>query len=229
MISRVQLRNKAIELRREGKSYKEITESLGVVKGTLSGWLRDLPLTDQQNTDLYIRLQDKVARSRLLASITNRAKRMEREKVVYTEAEKEFKAHISDPFFAIGITLYWAEGSKKNTYFSFINSDPNMIDLMLKWMKRYLTDHQRLIKYRLYIHLPYKNENCEYYWAGVLGISPQELQKTIYKPTPHTEKKNPEYKGCIRISITRMDVLRKMLAWQKLLIQYYGNILCKHK
>jgi hypothetical protein len=32
------------------------------------------------------------------------------------------------------------------------------------------------------------------------------------------------YKGYSRIEISRIDVLRRVVAWQKLLIQYYGKV-----
>ena len=40
------VRQRAIELRREGKSYRQIRERLGVSKGTLSDWLRGIELTE---------------------------------------------------------------------------------------------------------------------------------------------------------------------------------------
>lgn len=224
MNSNVQLRNKAINLRKEGKSYSEIMRELNVPKSTLSYWLRDISLTEKQNSDLNERLQDKISKGRLKTSIALRARRMVRENRVFDEAEREFKEFIEDPFFTAGILLYWAEGAKKSNYFSFINSDPAMLILMVKWLKKYFALESSLLKYRLYIHLPYRNENCEEYWAKLLDISSENFYKTTYKPTPHDVKKNNDYKGCLRVIITRIDVLRKIMAWQKLLIKYYANI-----
>ncbi len=211
----------AINLRKKGWSYNEIIKELKVAKGTLSGWLKDILLTDQQNLDLKNRLTDKIARGRLQASIALRARRMVRERDVFNKAEKDFTTFIKDPFFNIGLCLYWAEGAKKNTYFAFMNSDPEMHVIMLKWMRKYLKLKKSDFKYRLYIHEPYREENCEIFWANKLGLSEKGFQRTIYKPTPHKVKKNPDYKGCLRLSVTKIDVLRTMMAWQKLLIKYY--------
>ena len=41
-------REQAIALRLAGKSYSEIKKRLGVGKGTLSYWLHDYPLSDEQ-------------------------------------------------------------------------------------------------------------------------------------------------------------------------------------
>ncbi len=224
MTSRVQLRKLAVSMRMNGRSYSEILKEVPVAKSTLSNWLRNITLTNQQNIDLGTRLVDKRARGRLMTGIALTAKRIVRENNVYSEAGREFDLYIKDPFFATGILLYWADGSKKSNYFAFINSDPEMLDLMVKWIKKYFPNESQLLKYRLFIHYPYRNENCEGFWSHKLDIPQQNLQKTIYKPTPHLIKKNPSYKGCMRICITRIDVLRKVMAWQKLLIQYYGRV-----
>lgn len=43
-------RNKAIELRKPGKTFAEILEEVVVSKGSLSYWLRYIKLTDKQLT-----------------------------------------------------------------------------------------------------------------------------------------------------------------------------------
>src|SRR5256885_823388 len=42
------LRERAVALRREGKSYREIREQIPVSKSTLSLWLSDVILTEEQ-------------------------------------------------------------------------------------------------------------------------------------------------------------------------------------
>ena len=48
------LRETAVAMRREGRSYREIGEVVGVSKGTLSLWLRDVPLTEEQRVALAL-------------------------------------------------------------------------------------------------------------------------------------------------------------------------------
>ena len=50
------------------------------------------------------------------------------------------------------------------------------------------------------------------------------MEKTSYKVMPAKMKKNAAYKGSLAIFITRINVLRRMIAWQKLLIQYYSEV-----
>lgn len=53
------LREKAIQLRKRGFTYGQIKEELGLQKSTLSGWLRNLPLTKKQEAELAKNKQNK--------------------------------------------------------------------------------------------------------------------------------------------------------------------------
>lgn len=48
-------RQAAVAMRQQGRSYREIGEVVGVSKSTLSLWLRDIPLTDEQRVALALR------------------------------------------------------------------------------------------------------------------------------------------------------------------------------
>src|SRR4030042_3344640 len=47
-MARRELKHKAIELRKEGKTYGDIKQILNIQKSTLSGWLSNYPLTKKQ-------------------------------------------------------------------------------------------------------------------------------------------------------------------------------------
>ncbi len=184
MISNIQRLKKARELRLYGRSYSEIQKEMNVSLGTISNWVGDIVLNDQQIISLKNRIAEKVGRGRLNASIIRRSSRIFKEKQVYEEAEREFKYLIKDPFFVFGLSLYIAKGSKRSGYFQFINSSSVIMNLMNKWIIKYLKIDTNLIK----------------------------------------EVKYSNYSGIV---ITRISVIRKVIAWQKLLIQYYDNVVVR--
>jgi hypothetical protein len=145
MKSRLEDKNKAILLRKSGLSYKEIQKTIKTSKGVLSSWFRYLEFSEEEISRIEDNSREKQSKARLLASITNRYKRMEREKSVYTFAEKKFDKLKSESMFLVGISLYWAEGSKKTGEFQFMNSDPDMIIFMNKWIQKYLDINLSLI------------------------------------------------------------------------------------
>lgn len=181
MISHIPEMKKARELRLSGRSLSEISKEMGIPRSTLSRWLKDIALTKDQMNELQNRINPKISRGRMNASIARRAVRMFNERKVFEDAEKEFKIHSVEPFFIAGLSLYWAHGAKKGSSFQFTSSDKYMIVVIKKWMENYLNIDESLVKQVVY------------------GDS-------------------------IRIYVSRIDVLRRVVAWQKLLIKYYANI-----
>ena len=51
-MTRLKDREKAIKLRKQGKSYSQIKTIIGVNKGTLSYWLKDFPLEEKRLREL---------------------------------------------------------------------------------------------------------------------------------------------------------------------------------
>jgi hypothetical protein len=220
MKSRLEDKHKAIMLRKEGFSYKQIMSQIKVGKGTLSGWLKDLELNPEQINKIHQNVESKKELGRMKARITNSNKRIQRIKIAEEDALRSFNVYKNDIIFIVGLSLYWAEGSKRNSCFSFINSDPEMIKFMFFWTQKYLNIDKNLLKIRLFIHLPYKEEKLEKYWAKLLEVNESDFQKTIYKPTSCLVKKNPVYKGCLRFYINGIYHLRKLMGWQRLLVNY---------
>lgn len=204
-------------------SYRDILKKVPVAKSTLSQWLRDLPLTKQEKAYLKSRTDSSITRGRIKAAAAHRASRIEREKADQAQAEIEFERFSKDPFFLVGVALYWAEGAKRSSGFEFVNSDDEMISLMVKWVEMFLSIPRVQQKARLYIHKPYAHENLEKKWAALLEIPLGNFQKTIYKPTGLLVKKRPQYKGCLRLEIGRVRFMRKMQYWQNLLFALFGK------
>ncbi|MBI5123978.1 MAG: hypothetical protein HZA72_00990, partial [Candidatus Omnitrophica bacterium] len=56
-------RDIAIKLRKQGKTYNEITTSLSIPKSTLSGWLKGLEISARIKNRLWTNAQKKWAQS----------------------------------------------------------------------------------------------------------------------------------------------------------------------
>lgn len=221
MITKVREVEKAIELRKKGYSYNDILKEVPVSKSTLSKYLKDLPLTQQEKQYLKTRNDSNISKGRVKAATAHRMRRIVRDGFLFQEARKEYLVMEKDPFFHIGICLYWAEGSKRNQIFAFTNSDADMIKLMVVWIERFLGVSKSDIKARLFTHKPFAQENNEKYWSDTSGIPLENFRKTIYKPTGLLVKKHPNYKGCLRIELGKVVYLRKIAFWQKMMVEYY--------
>lgn len=203
----------ATNLRKTGKTYNEIHSVISYIsKGTLSRWLSHIELTKEQNKII----EERSYRGRLKASLTNRSKKRERIQLYFRQARQLFVKYSTNSFFIAGLILYWAEGTKTTESVHFMNSDPRLVKLMIKWVQKYLHVSNKKMRARLYIHKIYAHENHEQFWKKIIILPKKQFLKTIYKPTPHTVKRNPNYKGCIRIDAGGVQEFYMIKFWQEL-------------
>ncbi len=214
-------RAEATRLRKKGFSYKEILKKVPVAKSTLSEWLQKMPLTDAEKAILKRRKESNISIGKIRAAAVLHGLRLDRDEALRQTAKIEFRKFKGDPFFYVGLSLYWAEGAKRNSLFSFTNSDTEMMAVMLAWMERFFQVQRKNVRARLYIHKPYAHENCEGYWSREIGVPLSNFRKTIYKPTGLLVKKRPGYMGCLRIEIGGVAYLRKYVFWQKMMLEEY--------
>lgn len=223
MNTKVREREKAEELRRLGYSYNEILKEVKVAKSSLSLWLKDLPLTESEKHHLKDRKDSNISRGRIRAASANRMRRVVRDGFLLRDAKREFEKNIKSPLFQVGIALYWAEGGKRSNSFAFMNSDPAMIKLMIRWVESYLGAAKKEVGLRLYAHKPYMHENYEDFWSKETGIPLEQFKKTVYKASESLVKKRPGYMGCMRIELGKVSYFRRLQYWQQLLIGHYAD------
>ncbi len=221
MVPKLIEKNRAIELRRQGLSYKEILKEVLVSKSSLSLWLKDFPLTAEEKIFLRKRKEGNITRGRIRAGAVHRRNRLIREKEYFISAKTIFKQYKDDPLFHIGIALYWAEGARRHNQFLFTNSDYEMALVMIHWLEKFVQRERITLRYRLYIHKPYAHEHLEALWMKKLGVSEAQFVKTVYKPTNLGVKKRPGYIGCLRIEVPKSHALLcQMKFWQSMQFEY---------
>lgn len=213
---RLEDKRKAIELRVQGKTFGEIRSIIpNLSKSTLSGWLRNVELTKGQKEALLKNIKRVTYGARVRAGRTKRIENEKKNQEIMTKAGDELPSLIKNPLFLVGLVLYWAEGTRKSGYFRFTNSDPEIIKIMVKWLREIFQIPEEKIRIRIYIHKIYSHENCEKFWSRITNIPLNRFLKTIYKPTPHKIKKNLDYKGVCRIDINNVNLFRRIMGRQQ--------------
>jgi hypothetical protein len=216
-------RERAITLRKQGLSYKQILAIVGGSSSSLSLRLRDIPLTDLQKAGLRRRKQDAVERTarRLYEN------RLAREQVIKAEASREIGAVGKRDLFLAGIVAHAAEGSKNKPWgraraVQFINSDPTMIKLFLCWLDA--IGVERTLTFRLSIHERADVVAALAFWAGLVGESQDRFQRTTLKRhNPKTPRRNvgSAYRGCLIVHVRRStDLNRRIEGWFQALVNH---------
>lgn len=205
------VRRRCRRLRADGLTYDEISARTGASKGSLSLWLHDLPqdierarahrLDAVRATCEQTRAQKAAARSELISSVAD-----------------EVGAITDRELLLVGAALYWAEGGKSKPWrqddrLAFINSDPSMILVFLRWLAMLGVDKDRC-GFRVSIHESADVCAAETYWADVVGVGVERLNRTtIKRHNPKTVRLNTgdSYHGCLTINVRRSAELYRFV------------------
>jgi hypothetical protein len=215
MIKKENEKKKAIALRQQGKTYGEILEVVGVSKSSLSLWLKEVGLAKTQKQ----RLTKMRKAAQLRGGQARRNKRIADTQDMFRIAAQEL-GHVSKrDLFILGIALYWGEGTKEKAYrpserFCFTNSDPNMIQIFIKWIRTFMNVQETDIIFDIHVHENHKNriKELQAYWLEITKLRPENLGSTVYKKqNPKTVRKNTSdpYKGLVAIKVRRSTMLNR--------------------
>lgn len=205
---------KAIELRKEGLSYERILQLVGVSKGTLSQWLKDIPLTDKQVVSLKGR-----AKSRYAGAKANQTRAKSKKEQIFEAARKEAQQLVGKPLFVAGLMLYWAEGTKNGATVAFTNSDPAMVRLMMRWFREICCVPEKKFRILVFIHSLLINDDWQQKWIEVTGVPLSQFNRPHVKPTITKHRKNKLYEGTCVIKINDVALLAKIKGWQRGLVE----------
>lgn len=225
------LKHKAIQLRKQGKTYSEILKQIPVAKSTLSLWLREVGLSVRQKQ----RITQKRIEGQRRGAVAQRNKRLKRQNFLIESTRKEIGRISRRELWLIGVALYWAEGSKEKegkagSRVSFSNSDPRMLAIFIKWLKECAKVPDEDISADLYIHESHKDNLDEIFkkWSKLLKL-PRPFFKHAYfkKNKIKTKRKNTGtlYIGLLQVTIrASSDLNRRIAGWVKGITEYWGIV-----
>lgn len=201
---KVELQNKARLLRAEGKSVKEIADLLGVSKSSVSLWVRDIQLSEEQKHTL--KQKQNLRSAQLAGAQANRAKHM-KQRVAFQEAGRK-KAKEMRPLHLAGCMLYWADGAKRRNIY-FANSDSEMHLLFIRFLREELGVKDSEIVVYLHCHTQNPEEiyELEQYWITLLGLSRTNLRKTYIKKGTELKRSVLEH-GVCGVGVYRTDLVQ---------------------
>ena len=213
------IKEKAIELRKNGKSYSEILEVVPVAKSTLSLWLGGVGLTVAQKQRLTEKRLSAVKRG----GLAKNTQRLARTKKIQEKAIGDIGKISKKDLFLIGTMLYWAEGSKQKPHnpserVMFSNSDPKMLSVFIKWLDS-IDVPRAEISFSIYLHdtAAHRINEIQEYWSKTLKLSINKFEKIYFKPSSGKSfRKNMGvgYYGQIRVVVARSTNLnRKIEGW----------------
>lgn len=176
-------RRKVIELRLQGKSYSEIKKIVNVSKSSLSLWLRNVPLTDEQILGLKEKKERAIERYRE----TMKLKRMRRSSSYYKNQVKKWIPLSDREVFIAGLFLYLGEGNKvSRNSIGITNTDPSVIKFALYWIINSLKVPREKIYISLHLYNDMDIEKESDYWLRELQMEKSCLRNPYIKESTKT-------------------------------------------
>ena len=208
-------RNKAVTLRKQGKTYSEIKALIPKTsKSTLSYWLSGLELSPKQKEKLSKNINRKLIKARARSLEMAKEKRIKYVAEIESDNSYIFKlltnGHVAKITLA---TLYLGEGSKtRRGSLSFGNSNPDIINLFLKLMRNcYNIDESKFrctIQCRADQNIPY----LEKFWLHLTKIPKKQFYKTRVDPrTIGKPSLKLDYKGVCRLDYFSARIYNELL------------------
>ncbi len=208
-------KQEAIRLRQAGLSLKEIKNSLGVSKSTVSKWVRSIALSEIQKRKI---LKKGMLRSVIEQRRSTRLKNeFDKKQLIIEKAKKDVKRLSSKELWLIGTMLYWAEGSKTHrNLVQFTNSDPEMIRLMMFFFRAICKVPDEKFRGQIHIHPHQDYKTAEKYWSSISKIPLKQFYKTYRKMNKGSkQKKDSLPHGTFDIYICNTGLFLRICGWVK--------------
>lgn len=210
-------KNKALKLRRRGKSISEIAEKLNAPKSTIGVWCRNIKLGDKQIKRLAERQISGSYKGRMKFLEKIRKERLLQTKKLRQEGLDEIKNICKRDLFIAGIAMYLSEGatSTSNEEVSFTNSDFRTILFIEKWFMEICGVSRDRFIVQIRINKIHKNkvDSAENYWSKIVGVPLSQFSKTILIKSKSKKiyPKDNIYYGTIRLKIRQGTQLRRKI------------------
>jgi hypothetical protein len=222
-------KEKAVQMRRSGKSYKQIRAELQIPLSTLSDWFRDIDWSIELAKELSLR-QTEIGTARIKELNKIRGRNLEAAyEEARTKAREEFIRLKYHPLFIAGLMLYWGEGTKARKHgVKLANTDPELIRLFVMFLTKVCGVPKDRIRAQVLVYPDLEEKVCRAYWSKWSTLPWENFTKSTVIPGRHKTSRINWGVCLITVSSTYFKV--KLMEWLRLLPpelmrrDYYANI-----
>ncbi|MBI2591015.1 MAG: hypothetical protein HYW33_04095 [Candidatus Blackburnbacteria bacterium] len=208
-----ELKSQAIVLRKKGASIRDIEIQLGIPRSTLSGWLRDVKLSDEQKSILLQRWNKALTVARERARLWHNSQKAERLKIAEQEASTTLlqvetdNRHILELALAM---LYLGEGFKTQ-HTGMGNSDPRILKFFIAALVKVYNFDVNKIRCELHLRADQDSRSSIKYWSRELKIPSKNFTGVVFDKRTLGRATYPTYKGVCVVRCGNIAFQRRLV------------------
>lgn len=209
-----ELKPKAIKMRQAGISLRGVEKKLNIPRSTLSGWFKEIMLTDEQKTKLKkVHVEHLIEARKIAVKWHNtqkelRIKDAEDKALISLNQVKVNDLFIQELALAM---LYLGEGGKTDSGTIMGSSDPLILKFFIKMLlNNYQVDINK-IKCALHLRADQSPEKLKRYWSKQLNIPLKNFTLTSIDRRSEGEITYPQYNGVCVVSCGNIAIQRKLM------------------
>lgn len=222
---------KALELRKEGFSYREIREKLSqfnIPKNTLSGWVKasGITLSNVQLSEMHKRYYPKLHDAQLKGGKWHSKEKEKRLEIANSQARKfVFKNSIVERKRALLFFsgFYLGEGTKYDDNVVFANSKPKIVIGMLILFRSIFHACEEKFRVSIRGRADQNIKSLEEFWSNLTKIPLSQFQKTLLDSRTINKPTYPGYMGVCAIYYHDAKIQRFLLEVQNQLLDQAGG------
>jgi hypothetical protein len=207
--------------RKKGKTYTEISEVLKLPKSTVAWWLKDFKLPAKTERKIIEKSRKKWRKAIIDYNNVHGKLRSQKAAAIREKYKqngiKEIKNLSKKELKLIGSALYWAEGGKKNrNSLRFSNSNPSMIEVIMKFFQEVCNIPNEKIKARIHIYPQINPRIATNYWKKVTNLPRINFQKPQVQISRASKKKRPKNTlpyGTLHLTVNNTEMTCRVKGW----------------
>lgn len=200
-------------LRKLGKSINQIIKETGFSKASVSLWVRDIVLSDEQKKQISERGRsvDSIEKRRISRLFNERNKRQ----AIIDKAKEDFTGISQEQLKLVGIILYLGEGAKTYKGMARVaNSDPDVIKIMMRFFREICKVPEHKFRAQIHTFAHANVDKTEEYWSKVTKIPRGQFYKTYVKPSAASlQKRNTLPFGTVDVYVCDTKLFLTIMGW----------------
>lgn len=206
-----ELKEAAIALRKSGQSIKTIHRNLGVPISTLSGWLKDIELSQEHRNKLRQNKDDAWRRARQRATDWHHAQKALHNLKAKQEAQNTL-SHVELTDETLDLTLailFFGNGSRSESS-PISSSIPSTLRFILSVLHKNYGVDPKVIRYGLSIRSDQDIETLKNFWAKELSIDSAQFKSIHIDKRTAGKATDDFYKGVCIVNFSSVAIQRKL-------------------